>query len=104
MHLNDSFAEETGWNGPPCYQRYTRPVHLYCNVGESGILGNQITNFFRDLPYKDETTWWEPQHVQYHRVRGDMVEIVEVEVVRKDGHLLNLNPVGETLVTLHFKA
>ena len=56
MHLNDSFAEETGWNGPPCYQRYTRPVHLYCNVGESGILGNQITNFFRDLPYKDETT------------------------------------------------
>lgn len=47
VHLNDSFDEVTGWNGSPGYQPYTRPVHLYCNVGESSIVGNQITNFLR---------------------------------------------------------
>ena len=34
-------------------EQATRPVHLYCNVGESSIVGTQITNFLRDLPYKD---------------------------------------------------
>ena len=81
-----------------------RPVHLYCNVGEISIVGTQITNFLRDLPYKDDPIRWEPQHVQYHRVRGDTVEIVEVEVAETNGDLLNLNPAGETQVTLHFKA
>jgi len=35
----------------------SRPVHL----SSSG--GTQITNFLRDLPYKDEPIRWEPQHV-----------------------------------------
>ena len=82
----------------------SRPVHLYCNVGESSIVGTQITNFLRDLPYKDQPVRWEPEHVQYHRVRGDTVEIVEVEVAETNGTLLNLNPAGETQVTLHFQA
>ena len=81
-----------------------RPVHLHCNVGKSSIVGTQITNFLRDLPYKDDPIRWEPQHVQYHRVRGDTVEIVEVEVAETNGDLLNLNPAGKTQVTLHFKA
>jgi len=81
----------------------SRPVHLYCNVGESSIVGTQITNFLRDLPYKDEPIRWEPQKVQYHRVRGDTVEIVEVEVAETNGALLTLNPAGETQVTLHFQ-
>ena len=82
----------------------TRPVHLYCNVGESSIVGTQITNFLRDLPYKDQPIRWEPEHVQYHRVRGDTVEILEVEVAETNGQLLTLNPAGETQVTLHFQA
>ena len=82
-------------------EQATRPVHLYCNVGESSIVGTQITNFLRDLPYKDQPIRWEPEHVQYHRVRGDTVE---VEVAETNGHLLTLNPAGETQVTLHFQA
>jgi len=82
----------------------SRPVHLYCNVGESSIVGTQITNFLRDLPYKDERIRWEPKHVQYHRVRGDTVEIVEVQVAETNGNLMTLNPAGETQVTLHFQA
>ena len=76
-------------------------MHLYCNVGESSIVGTQITNFLRDLLYKDQPIRWEPEHVQYHRVRGDTVE---VEVAETNGHLLTLNPAGETQVTLHFQA
>ena len=85
-------------------EQATRPVHLYCNVGESSIVGTQITNFLRDLPYKDAPIRWEPEHVQYHRVRGDTVEILEVEVAETNGHLMTLNPSGETQVTLHFQA
>ena len=82
----------------------SRPVHLYCNVGESSIVGTQITNFLRDLPYKDQPVRWEPEHVQYHRVRGDTVEIVEVEVAETNGDFLTLNLAGETQVTLHLQA
>ena len=85
-------------------EQATRPVHLYCNVGESSIVGTQITNFLRDLPYKDQPIRWEPEHVQYHRVRGDTVEIIEVEVAETNGDLLTLNPAGETQVTLYFQA
>ena len=85
-------------------EQATRPVHLYCNVGESSIVGTQITNFLRDLPYKDAPIRWEPEHVQYHRVRGDTVEILEVEVAETNGQLMTLNPAGETQVTLHFQA
>ena len=85
-------------------EQATRPVHLYCNVGESSIVGTQITNFLRDLPYKDQPIRWEPEHVQYHRVRGDTVEIIEVEVAETNGQLLTLKPAGETQVTLHVQA
>ena len=85
-------------------EQATRPVHLYCNVGESSIVGTQITNFLRDLPYKDAPIRWEPEHVQYHRVRGDTLEILEVEVAETNGQLMTLNPAGETQVTLHFQA
>ena len=85
-------------------EQATRPVHLYCNVGESSIVGTQITNFLRDLPYKDQPIRWEPEHVQYHRVRGDTLEILEVEVAETNGQLMTLNPAGETQVTLHFQA
>ena len=35
--------------------------------------------------YKDAPIWWQPEHVQYHRVRGDTLEIVEVEVAETNG-------------------
>ena len=85
-------------------EQATRPGHLYCNVRESSIVGTQITNFLRDLPYKDAPIRWEPEHVQYHRVRGDTVEILEVDVAETNGDLLTLNTAGETQVTLHFQA
>ncbi|CAH3019527.1 unnamed protein product, partial [Porites evermanni] len=102
VNLDEAYARATTHVFVP--PKATRPVHLYCNVGESSIVGTQITNFLRDLPYKDQPIRWEPEHVQYHRVRGDTVEILEVEVAETNGQLLTLNPAGETQVTLHFQA
>ena len=85
----------------------TQPcVQCICTAmwGKAVSFGTQITNFLRDLPYKDESIRWEPEHVQYHQVRGDTVEIVEVEVAETNGDLLSLNKTGETQVTLHLKA
>ena len=104
VQLNDAFDEVTRPSFSPGPQHWLCPMHLYCNVGESSIVGTQITNFLRDLPYKGELTWREPEHVQYHRVRGDTVEIIEVQLAQKDGSLAKFNPAGETQVTLHFQA
>ena len=80
-----------------------RPAMIYCNVGESTMVGNQITNFLQDVPYRNEAMWWSPEKTHYTAVRDETTEIVEVEVADNTGKLLNLNPHGETQLTLHFK-
>ena len=80
-----------------------QPAMIYCNVGESRMVGNQITNFLQDVPYKNEAMWWSPETTHYTAVRDETTEVVEVEVADNTGKLLNLNPHGETQLTLHFK-
>ena len=84
-------------------QTNVRPAMVYCNVGESTMIGNQITNFLQDVPYRNEPLWWSPEKTHYTSVRDETIEIVEVEVADNTGKLLNLNPHGETQLTLHFK-
>ena len=79
-----------------------RPAMIYCNVGESQMVGNQITNFLQDVPYKNEAMWWSPETTHYTAGRDETTEVVEVEVADNTGKLLNLNPHGETQLTLHF--
>ena len=97
VHLNDAFDAVTRTSVHEAPSTF-HPVHLCCNV-----VGNQITDLLRDVPYKDKPLWWEPQHVHYRKVLGDVVEIVEVEVGERDGSLVTLDEKGETQVVLHFK-
>ena len=60
------------------------------------MVGNQITNFLRDVPYQDEPILWNPEQIHYTPVRGKVIEIIEVEVAENNGKLLNLNRHGET--------
>ena len=80
-----------------------KPAMIYCNVGESRMVGNQITNFVQAVPYRNEPLWWSPETIHYTTVRDDTTEIVEVEIADNSGKLLNLNPQGESQLTLHFK-
>jgi len=44
----------------------TRPLHVYCDVGTSSMVGNRITDLFREIKYHPQnTTHFEPRHIQY---------------------------------------
>jgi len=43
----------------------TRPLHVYCNVGTSSMVGNHITDLLREIKYHPQnTTHFEPLHIQ----------------------------------------
>ena len=69
----------------------TRPLHVYCNVGTSSMVGNRMTDLLREIKYHtQETTHFEPIHIHYlpmAEVNGDLAQF----------------GVGHTILTLHFK-
>ena len=42
----------------------TRPLHVYCDVGTSSMVGGRITDLLREIKYHPkETTHFEPRHI-----------------------------------------
>ena len=81
----------------------TRPLHVYCNVGTSGMVGGRITDLLREIKYQPQnTTHFEPRHIQYVPVRNEVVKIVETQMAETNGDLVQFGE-GRTLLTLHFK-
>ena len=81
----------------------TRPLHVYCDVGTSSMVGGRITDLLREIKYHPkETTHFEPRHIQYVPVRNEVVEIVETQMAEINGDLVTFGE-GHTLLTLHFK-
>ena len=81
----------------------TRPLHVYCNVGTSSMVGGRITDLLREIKYQPQnTTHFEPRHIQYVPVRNEVVEIVETQMAETNGDLVQFGE-GRTLLTLHFK-
>ena len=71
VNLNDKFRPSTEF-AP------TRPLHVYCNVGTSSMVGNRVTDLLREVKYHtQETTHFEPIHIQYLPVQNELVEIIE---------------------------
>ena len=80
-----------------------RPLHVYCNVGTSSMVGGRITDLLREIKYHpQETTHFEPRHIQYVPVRNEVVEIVETQMAETNGDLVQFGE-GHTILTLHFK-
>ena len=80
-----------------------RPLHVYCNVGTSSMVGGRITDLLREIKYHPQnTTHFEPRHIQYVPVRNEVVEIVETQMAETNGDLVTFGE-GRTLLTLHFK-
>ena len=80
-----------------------RPLHVYCNVGTSSMVGGRITDLLREIKYQPQnTTHFEPRHIQYVPVRNKVVEIVETQMAETNGDLVQFGE-GRALLTLHFK-
>ena len=94
MDLDASFERAFGIN--------QRSMYLYSNVGRSMVVGNQVTDLLREVPYSLEKRYFEPNKIQYLPVRSDSLDIIETQVAEVDGKLVEFSP-GVTSVTLHFK-
>jgi len=67
------------------------------------MVGNRVTDLLRENKYHPEnTTHFEPIHIQYVPVRNEMVEIIETQVAEVNGDLALVGE-GHTILTLHFK-
>ena len=96
VNLNDGFRRSSEFPA-------VRPLHVYCNVGTSSMVGGRITDLLREIKYHPQnTTHFEPRHIQYVPVRNEVVEIVETQMAETNGDLVQFGE-GRTLLTLHFK-
>ena len=72
------------------------------------MVGNRTTDLLREINYRREgrgRIYFEPQHIQYHSVRNQVLDILEVQLTETTGkgeELVKFKQ-GHTLVTLHFK-
>ena len=63
----------------------------------------RITDLLREIKYHPQnTTHFEPRHIQYVPVRNEVVEIVETQMAETNGDLVKFGE-GRTILTLHFK-
>jgi len=79
-----------------------RPLHVFSNVGQSMVTGNQVTDLLKQVPYSPEDRHFQPKHILYLPLRTIGMDIVEVQVAENDGTLVEFAP-GVTSITLHFK-
>ena len=96
VNLNEKFRPSTEFAS-------TRFLHVYCNVGTSSMVGDRVTDLLKEIKYHSQnTTHFEPIHIQYLPVRNELVEIVETQMAEINGDLAQFEE-GHTILTLHFK-
>ena len=98
-HLNRIFDHAT--------KRHKRTLYVYCNVGKSTIVGDQVVSLLREVDYdprqaQTDQFHFEPNMIQYHDVLSSDMEILEVQITKIDNTLLDFGQ-GTTTVVLHFK-
>ena len=58
-----------------------RSLFGYSDIGGSSVLGDQITDFIREVNYKREgkgSYYFEPTHLQYIPLRKELLDIIQV--------------------------
>lgn len=59
----------------------TRSLYVYSDVGGSNVLGDQITDFIRDIDYRREgkgSYYFEPTHPHYIPLRKETLDILQL--------------------------
>ena len=80
----------------------TRPLHVYCNLGQSMIVNNQTIDLLRQVEYKNEKALVEPEHMQLHPLRTEILDIAEVAITEWDGRSVTFNEDTPVICTLFF--
>ena len=83
----------------------SRSLFVYSDVGGSSVLGDQITDFIREVKYKREgrgSYYFEPEHLQYKPLRKHLLDIIQVQIAEGTGPLTTFGR-GISTVTFHFK-
>ena len=96
-NLNASFEKVVGTS--------KRTVMVYSDLVESTVVGSGKFPLLREvqlLRTGDGESTAEPLHHQWIKVRGNQLEILEVEIASTSGPLAILPP-GKTLVTIGLK-
>ena len=96
-NLNPSFEKVVGTR--------RRTVMVYSDLVESTVVGSGKFPLLREvqlLRTGDGESTAEPLHHQWIRVRGNQLDILEVEIATTAGHLATL-PLGKSLVTIGLK-
>ena len=84
MDLDASFEKAFGNN--------QRPMYLYSGSSRSMIVGNQVIDLLREVPYSFGKRYLEPNQIQYLPVRSDSLDIIETQVAEVDGKLVEFSP------------
>lgn len=84
----------------------TRTLHVYTNVNNSTVIGDQVTALLREIRFQQGEqgmVYFEPLHVQYVHCLRQILEIIEGEVAEMDGQPALFHQGGATILTLHFQ-
>ena len=82
-----------------------RSLFVYSDVGGSSVLGDQLTDFLREVSYKREgkdTHYCEPTHMQYIPLRKELLDMIQIQIAEESGALTEFGD-GVTTVTFHCK-
>ena len=83
----------------------SRSLFVYSDVRGSSVLGDQITDFIREVNYKRQgkgSYYFEPTHLQYIPLRKQLLDIIQIQIAEATGALTTFGR-GITTVTFHFK-
>ena len=97
INLNHSFRNVLGPSA--------RSLLVYSDVDSNSVVGNQVTDLLREVDYRREgkgSYYFEPTHLQYIKLRKEVVDIIEVQVAETTGELVEFGQ-GNTIVTPQFK-
>ena len=84
--INLNYALENVFGHSMC------PLYVYSDVNASTVLGDQITDFIREVNYKREgkgSYYFEPTNLHYKPLRKEVLDILQVQLAETTGELVN---------------
>ena len=75
-------------------------------MAASSIVGGQITDLLREIPYNRKekgSMTIEPCHLQFQKIRSNIIETIEVHISEQDGKLVSFDTKRGSSITFFFR-